>query len=127
MATKKRQLKAEVQNEETIMSAFLRGFFLPFNIIFKGLAWLSHRPPLKQVGHGLKYIGNLMLIRFFAKVTGLRYVYRSWKELRNVSWPTFRDSVRLTSAVVIFSVVFGILIAITDYGLDKLFKNFILK
>ncbi|MCA9318876.1 preprotein translocase subunit SecE [Candidatus Saccharibacteria bacterium] len=51
----------------------------------------------------------------------------SWKELRQVTWPTFKESRRLTSAVIIFSIMFGLLIALTDFLLDKLFKQFLLK
>jgi preprotein translocase SecE subunit len=44
-----------------------------------------------------------------------------------VTWPTWRESRRLTGAVILFSVIFGGLIAIVDYGLDKLFKQLLLK
>ncbi|QQS70139.1 preprotein translocase subunit SecE [Candidatus Saccharibacteria bacterium] len=58
---------------------------------------------------------------------GLTYIRASWKELRGVTWPTFRDSVRLTTAVIIFSILFGLMIAVVDYGLDKVFKELFVK
>lgn len=61
-------------------------------------------------------------MRFIGRVLGLRYLRDSWKELRQVTWPTFRESRRLTLAVIMFSIVFGLLIAVVDYGLDKAFK-----
>lgn len=51
----------------------------------------------------------------------------AWKELRQVTWPTRKETWRLTVAVFVFALVFGALIAVTDYGLDKLFRKVILK
>ncbi|HMH31229.1 MAG TPA: preprotein translocase subunit SecE [Methylomirabilota bacterium] len=55
-----------------------------------------------------------------------RYVRKSWQELKQVTWPTRRESVRLTVAVLIFAAIFGATIALVDYGLDKLFKDILL-
>lgn len=51
----------------------------------------------------------------------------AWKELRQVTWPGRKETWRLTAAVFVFALIFGALIAITDYGLDKLFRKVILK
>lgn len=93
----------------------------------RALRWLSHKPPLKQIGHGLHWFFTLKPLRFIGRLLGFRYVYRSWQELKLVTWPGRRQSFRLTGAVIVFSVIFGALIAVTDYGLDKLFKQVILK
>ena len=58
---------------------------------------------------------------------GFRYIRDSAQELRNVTWPSFRESMRLTGAVILFSVIFGALIAVVDYGLDKVFRQILLK
>ncbi|MBL8121365.1 preprotein translocase subunit SecE [Candidatus Saccharibacteria bacterium] len=58
---------------------------------------------------------------------GLSYMRDSWRELRGVTWPTFREGRRLTTAVIIFSIVFGLLIAGIDFGLDKAFRQILLK
>ena len=55
------------------------------------------------------------------------YLRSSWRELRQVTWPSGKQTRQLTSAVIIFSVAFGILVAAFDYGLDKLFKQVIIK
>ena len=55
------------------------------------------------------------------------YFVNSWREVRQVTWPTRRETWRLTLAVFIFAVVFGALIAGVDKGLDLLFKKVILK
>lgn len=51
----------------------------------------------------------------------------AWQELRQVVWPSRRETIKLTLAVFAFSFVFGIVIALTDYGLDKLFRKLILE
>lgn len=70
--------------------------------------------PFRMVGRGIKKIGRYVVPGYFKK---------SWEELKQVTWPTGRDTLRLTIAVIIFSIVFGIFITVTDYGLDKLFRK----
>jgi preprotein translocase SecE subunit len=67
--------------------------------------------PARFVG---RILANVLLFKFFRE---------AWAEMRQVEWPTARETVRLTMAVFIFSVVFGAIIAITDFGLDKVFKK----
>src|SRR5262249_10635931 len=69
-----------------------------------------------------KFIGRLV-VRFLIPP----YFRRSFQELRQVTWPTRKQSRQLTTAVILFSLVFGILVAIFDYGLDRLFKVIITK
>jgi len=106
---------------------FWRGFFLPIRYIWRGLAWLAHKPPLKQIGHGLRWFFMLKAVRFIGRILGLGYLRDSFKELRTVSWPTLKESTRLTGAVIIFSIVFGLFVALVDFGLDKVFKQILLK
>jgi preprotein translocase subunit SecE len=54
------------------------------------------------------------------------YFRNSWKELTQVTWPDRRQTRRLTFAVILFSVIFGTIVAGVDFGLDKLFRTFIL-
>jgi preprotein translocase SecE subunit len=56
-----------------------------------------------------------------------RYFVNSWREVKQVTWPSRRETWRLTLAVFIFAVVFGSLVAGVDKGLDILFKKVILK
>lgn len=56
-----------------------------------------------------------------------RFFGNAWKELKQVTWPGNRETMKLTLAVFIFALSFGVLIALTDYGLDKLFKEVIIK
>lgn len=55
------------------------------------------------------------------------YIVNSWKEVRQVTWPTRRETWRLTGAVFIFAIIFGSMVAIVDKGLEAIFKNVILK
>jgi preprotein translocase SecE subunit len=55
------------------------------------------------------------------------YFKNSWKELKLVTWPSWKQSRQLTYAVLVFAVVFGTTIALVDLGLDKIFKNILLK
>jgi preprotein translocase SecE subunit len=54
-------------------------------------------------------------------------VRNSFKELRHVAWPTGKQTLQLTSAVILFSVIFGVVVALFDFGLDKLFKQVLLR
>lgn len=84
---------------------------VPFKFVGRKLAWVGHHQPFKWLGHFL----------------WPAYFRNSWKEMRQVTWPKRRESLQLTGAVILFATIFGVLIAITDYGLDKLFKQVLLK
>ena len=70
----------------------------------------------------LRFIG-----RIISKVLFLGYFRDSWRELRNVTWPSRKETRQLTSAVFAFAIVFGLAVTVIDYGLDKIFKNLLLK
>jgi preprotein translocase subunit SecE len=124
-----RQIKqAETSDDnESLVRVFFRGFFWPIRMVGKGFAWIAHRPPLKQIGHGIRWFFRTKPMRFVGRILGFSYVRGSWQELKHVTWPTRREGFRLTGAVIIFSVIFGALIAVVDYGLDKLFRDILLK
>ena len=83
--------------------------------------------PFRWIGRQLAKLGRFRVLRFIGKILWPPYFRSSWKELRQVTWPTRRETWHLTVAVIIFSIIFGVLIAIVDYGLDKLFKQLIIK
>ncbi|MDB5182983.1 MAG: Protein translocase subunit SecE [Candidatus Saccharibacteria bacterium] len=70
-------------------------------------------------------------VRFTAKWIGLilvpRYFRNAFKELRQVTWPSRRETWKLTFAVLIFAVIFGFLVTVTDYGLDKVIRRIVLR
>lgn len=67
------------------------------------------------------------LFRWVGLVIAPKYIRTSWVELKQVTWPNRLKSRQLTSAVLIFALVFGTTVAIVDYGLDKLFRHILLK
>lgn len=126
-ANKAKQSPSTQETDESLVRVFFRGFFWPVRMVWRGLTWVSHKPPLKQIGHGIRWFFRLKAVRFIGRLLGLRFLQGSWRELQEVTWPTRHEGRRLTTAVIIFSVVFGALIAVVDYGLDKLFKQLLLK
>lgn len=56
-----------------------------------------------------------------------KFFREAWAEVRMVQWPTRKETTKLTIAVFIFALSFGAIIAVVDFGLDKLFKEVLLK
>ena len=55
------------------------------------------------------------------------YFTDSLRELRNVTWPSRKTVLKLTTAVVIFSIAITTLVHSIDLGFDWVFKNIVLK
>jgi preprotein translocase SecE subunit len=82
-------------------------------------------------------LGQRRPVRFLARVfrpvrkilswIAPRYLINSWREVRQVVWPSRRETWRLTLAVFVFAVIFGALVAGVDKGLDEIFKKVVLK
>ncbi|MEK7603267.1 MAG: preprotein translocase subunit SecE [Patescibacteria group bacterium] len=56
-----------------------------------------------------------------------KYFRDAWAEVRQVKWPNRRETLRLTLAVFIFAVSFGLIVAVVDFGLERTFKQLLLK
>jgi preprotein translocase SecE subunit len=92
------------------------------------------RKTARAVGKPLRVVAKpfkLRPVRFVAKWVGLillpRYFRNAYKELRQVTWTSRRETWKLTFAVLIFAVVFGFLVTATDYGLDKVIRRIVLR
>jgi preprotein translocase SecE subunit len=109
--TEKLQQQAAAPKNPSKIRAFFGGFF-----------W-----PLRALGRWIGKLGRFRVFRWIGYVFLPPYIRNSWRELRLVTWPNRRQTFALVWAVIIFSVIFGILIAAVDFGLDKLFKEFIVK
>jgi preprotein translocase SecE subunit len=83
--------------------------------------------PLRFIGRPFKKLGRFKLFRILGYILLPKYFRNSWKELRQVTWPTRRESWQLTLAVIVFATVFGGIVTLTDYGLDKIFKQVLIK
>jgi preprotein translocase subunit SecE len=56
-----------------------------------------------------------------------QYFRDSWSELTKVTWPTRKQAVKLTIAVLIFSLVFALYIAFLDVIFSNMLQKLILK
>jgi preprotein translocase SecE subunit len=97
----------------------------------KRLLWRGFTAPARFVGKGFKklgaFLGRYRVLRVIGHILVPRYFRNSWKELRGVTWPTLKQSRQLTLAVIIFAIIFGVVVALLDYGLDKVFKQVLIK
>jgi preprotein translocase SecE subunit len=107
--------QSEVRTKPRRFHAVLRWLGTPFRIVGAWSFWQSKAwKPFRFVGKVLAY------------VLFITYIRNSYAELKLVTWPNWKQSWRLTWAVLVFSVFFGVILAIVDFGLDKLFKQLIL-
>jgi preprotein translocase SecE subunit len=121
---------ARVEAENTkpgVVSRLWTQIKRPFRALKKALSRVFSRfhLPDNRFGRILRRIG-----RVFKRIFGWlvpRYFLYSWRELKLVRWPGRGETWRLTGAVFVFAIVFGILVAGVDKGLDMLFKKFVLK
>jgi len=107
----KHQLKAAEPPKPNLFSSFWFGFTWPLRKLFGYIAKLN----------------RFRVFRVIGRILYPTYFRTSVKELKLVTWPNRRTSWRLTYAVIVFSVIFGIIVAIVDFVLDKLFKELIIK
>ncbi len=86
--------------------------------------------PFRWIGRGIaksgRWLRKFKAFKIIGKILWPAYFRESWKELRQVTWPSRRETWQLTLAVIIFSVIFGALVAVVDFGLDKVFKKLII-
>ena len=83
--------------------------------------------PLRATGRVGRKLNQYKGLRIIGYILVPPYFRNSWKELRQVTWPTGRESRQLTTAVILFAIIFGALVTVLDLGLDKLFKQVLLK
>ncbi len=57
----------------------------------------------------------------------INYFRVSWAELGKISWPNREQTLRLTGAVVVFSVILAAFIGTIDFGLARLVQKVIVK
>lgn len=61
-------------------------------------------------------------VRIFPK-----FFREAWAEVRQTTWPNRRETTRLSFAVFVFAAVFSVIVAGLDLGLDKIFREYIIK
>lgn len=120
---RERAIKA---SENPVKPSLVRRFFkligkvlgAIFGPIFRAIGRFFNLKPMRPVKKILIFIGKIVWPKYFRE---------SFRELKKVVWPNWKQSRDLTFAVIVFAFVFGIAIAIVDYGLDKLFRQILLK
>jgi preprotein translocase SecE subunit len=118
---RERAIKAnEASDKPNRLAKVKRGFgkiFRPIGRIFKK-AFGNRFFKRIFVNRVFRLIGRILLPHYFRS---------SWQELKLVAWPKRREARQLTFAVLAFAIVFGGVVALVDFGLDKLFKGILLK
>lgn len=89
--------------------------------------------PFREIGAVFKLIWRSrvftpvrVVFRFLGCILAPAYIRNSVKEMKNVTWPGFSLSWKLTIAVLIFAISFGLLIAGLDFVFEKLFREVLL-
>jgi preprotein translocase SecE subunit len=100
--------KKRVRRAVSVISSPLRK---PVSIV----AWPFKLRPVRFVG------------RLLGRILWPKYFRNSYKELKQVTWPTRRDTWKLTLAVLIFAVLFGLLAAGTDVILDRIIRRIVFR
>lgn len=114
---KQKQQKPKLKQTERLAAAKGKAR-TPFKK-FKSVSGKEFHPfklPDNRVGRLMKKRGRIVP----------RYFKEAWQEISKVSWPNRRETTRLTIAVFIFAVIFTTIVAILDFGLDKLFREIII-
>jgi len=70
-----------------------------------------------------KISSKLSSNKVFKFLPKFKFIRSSFSEIRSVTWPNRRDTLRLTFAVILFSVIFGIMISLLDWGFEIIFKK----
>jgi preprotein translocase subunit SecE len=54
-------------------------------------------------------------------------IKNSWAELKQVTWPSRKDALKLSFAVIIFSICFAVFVQVLDFLFSKVVKEIILR
>lgn len=52
----------------------------------------------------------------------VQFTREAWSELKKVVWPTRKETIRITIAVIILSLAVAVFLGAVDFGLTELFK-----
>lgn len=129
-----RQIKRRVKNPESFRERAAKAssdkpkksnLNKTFSIIALPFVWLGRKikaffgmSAFKPLRRPARIVGRIIFPSYFRQ---------SFQELKLVTWPNWKQSRQLTYAVLVFAIVFGAAIAGVDWGLDKVFKNVLLK
>jgi len=55
------------------------------------------------------------------------YIASSWRELKHVTWPDRKTSIKLTGVVIAFTLIFVAFTALLDLGFERVAREIFLK
>ncbi len=55
-----------------------------------------------------------------------KYVGESITEVRKVTWPSRRETIKLTFAVIIFTTLFTVFMSLADFGINNIVERVLL-
>ena len=67
-----------------------------------------------------------LIIIFLPFIALGRYFRNSWRELRQVEWPSRRATWQMTLGIILFCLVIGIFVLLSDWGSQWLIREVIL-
>lgn len=116
---RERAIKASEQSQQPDRRSRLRSVAgKPAQPMAKAARRVSQNKAARIIAKPFQLLGRILFPKYFRN---------SYRELRQVAWPNRTESRQLTFAVLAFAFVFGVIVAIVDYGLDKLFRGVLLK
>lgn len=113
-AATKRDVKANKQPKgrlRKLLGAIARPLRTPAKII----SWPFRTRPMRFIG------------RILGRIFWPKYFRNSWQELRLVTWPSRSETWKLTFAVIIFAVLFGLAAAGMDWVFDKVIQRIVFR
>jgi preprotein translocase SecE subunit len=113
-ATAKAEAKDTKANKRPVRSA-AKVVAKPFKKPARAVSWPFRLRPVRFV---FRWVGRILWPRYFRN---------AFKELRQVTWPSRKDTWKLTFAVLLFAIIFGLLATLTDYGLDKVIRRIVFR
>ncbi len=87
----------------------------PFKKPASIITWPFRTRPVRWVG------------RVLGRIFWPKYFRDAFKEVRLVTWPSRKNTWKLTFAVIVFAVVFGLAAAGTDFVLDKIIRRIVFR
>lgn len=114
-AVAKAEAKATKQPKRRRATGLLAKIFRPFKKPLYTLAWPFRLRPVRFIG------------RILGRILWPKYFRNSWQEIRQVTWPSRSETWKLTIAVLIFALIFGLATAGTDWVLDKVIRRLVFR
>lgn len=111
----------------------LKVCFVPFRLIGRGLQKFGRGIAKSRFGQTVRKIARSrvfapvrFLWRVLKKILLVDYFKGSWEEIKLVVWPNNKTTWRLTFAVILFAIIFGLVIAGLDWVFERVFREIIL-